>query len=224
MTLHDIQSSLDELKERHPGITEEMVGVLLAAGGWEKKSIEEAELLFRSQQSNSALPHHDETFLPPLEEKRIEAPEIPSTAPESLIPVSRAEEVEKSSIPDNLPLRPFETSPHVWPFSKYKDVFHADAVSNEPVASLEVPVPQAVGEVKTEVHIPAPEAQVDVMEVLREAQAPSVVEAEASSHAPEIVIEKAPLTKKDEVMIAFGAALLLSAILLILYMFNNERL
>ena len=32
----------------------------------------------------------------------------------------------QAKLPDNLPLLPFESSPHVWSFSKYKDVFHPD--------------------------------------------------------------------------------------------------
>ena len=36
-----------------------------------------------------------------------------------------AKEVEP---PMNLPLKPFESSPHVWPFSKYKDVFHGETM------------------------------------------------------------------------------------------------
>lgn len=216
MILQDIQRSLDELQERHPGITEEMVGVMLTAGGWEKKSIEEAQLLFRSRSVKSAFPHEDDIFLPPLEEKLIEAPEVVAAAPpESLVRASGVTEVKQSSLPDNLPLRPFETSPHVWSFSKYKDVFHAD--TSTPLAPLQaksvasrVIVPE---EQKQEISYRAPEKQPELL--------PHEVQA---YDAPEIIVAKTSLTKKDEVMIAFGAALLLAAVLLILYMFNNGRL
>lgn len=33
--------------------------------------------------------------------------------------------------PDNLPLRPFEKTNHVWPFSRYKDVFYGEVMPIE---------------------------------------------------------------------------------------------
>jgi len=49
---------------------------------------------------------------------------------ESLIlrnePVKIKTVMNQVPLPDNLPLLPFESSPHVWSFSKYKDVFHPD--------------------------------------------------------------------------------------------------
>lgn len=218
MTLHDIQSSLDELRARHPGITEEMVGVLLAAGGWEKKSIEEAQLLFRSQAPVPALPHEDDALLPPPEEKLIEQP-LPNgiREPESLVAAGDAADTAHGHIPDNLPLRPFETSPHVWPFSKYKDVFHADAKGEE---REEVAAPAKAEEVGASMAL-APEPDIPAP---REESAPVAVQAELVPSMTDIRLEKAPLTRKDEVMIAFGAALLLAAVMLVLYMFNNGRL
>jgi hypothetical protein len=35
---------------------------------------------------------------------------------------------EYVEIPDDLPMRPFESAPHIWPFSKYKQVFHGDVM------------------------------------------------------------------------------------------------
>lgn len=52
------------------------------------------------------------------------------TEPQSLV----EQKVEQKSLsreiepPENLPLKPFESTPHVWPFSKYKEVFHGDAM------------------------------------------------------------------------------------------------
>ncbi len=57
----------------------------------------------------------------------------PKKEPESLIvheqikkerPVSQV----VADIPDNLPLLPFESSSHVWAFSKYKDTFHGEVM------------------------------------------------------------------------------------------------
>lgn len=44
-------------------------------------------------------------------------------------------EVKEDAIPENLPLRPFESNSHVWPFSMYKDVFHS---ASEPLLAPEV--------------------------------------------------------------------------------------
>ncbi len=41
-------------------------------------------------------------------------------------PVKIKAAMSQAPLPDNLPLLPFESSPHVWSFSKYKDVFHPD--------------------------------------------------------------------------------------------------
>ncbi len=52
------------------------------------------------------------------------------TVRESLVihtePVRTRTSTSPVKLPDNLPLLPFESSPHVWSFSKYKDVFHPD--------------------------------------------------------------------------------------------------
>ena len=34
----------------------------------------------------------------------------------------------ETEIPHDLPLRPFESAPHVWPFSRYKDVFYGEVM------------------------------------------------------------------------------------------------
>ncbi len=49
--------------------------------------------------------------------------------PESLIvPIKENYFKKEVELPDNLPLRPFESAPHVWPFSKYKDVFYGEVM------------------------------------------------------------------------------------------------
>lgn len=42
--------------------------------------------------------------------------------------VKRVGNAPKSEPPENLPLKPFESTPHVWPFSKYKEVFHGETM------------------------------------------------------------------------------------------------
>lgn len=48
---------------------------------------------------------------------------------ESLIhPVAVTERNKEVEIPGNLPLKPFESTPHVWSFSKYNDVFYGEVM------------------------------------------------------------------------------------------------
>lgn len=51
-----------------------------------------------------------------------------TTEPESLIipTVTQTAPAKKVDPPGNLPLKPFESSDHVWPLSRYNDVFHGD--------------------------------------------------------------------------------------------------
>lgn len=55
---------------------------------------------------------------------------IISNEPQSLVsPTSeQSSSVKPVEIPDDLPMRPFESAPHIWPFSKYKQVFHGDVM------------------------------------------------------------------------------------------------
>jgi hypothetical protein len=68
-----------------------------------------------------------ESFIPPTTTENIN-----NLKKESLIEpvVSNTINRQKSEIPENLPLLPFEGSSHVWTFSKYKDTFNDDAVSD----------------------------------------------------------------------------------------------
>ena len=44
-------------------------------------------------------------------------------------------------IPENLPLVPFESSPHIWSFSKYKSIFHKDEKKEEQVKQQNIALP-----------------------------------------------------------------------------------
>ncbi len=46
----------------------------------------------------------------------------------STVTISQTKNVEESEPPHNLPLRPFETTEHIWPFSRYKDVFYGEVM------------------------------------------------------------------------------------------------
>jgi hypothetical protein len=70
--------------------------------------------------------------------------------PESLVvhDESRREQKQNPAIPENLPMRPFESSPHVVPFSKYKETFYKEEIA---------PVPAGEVEEKNDHSIPQPE-------------------------------------------------------------------
>lgn len=226
MTINEIQATLDQLKERHPNLNEGLVLTLLEAGGWNKNDIRDAVALYKVTSSNSSLPHEEQIALPEnpelllTEHNEVVKEEIPEIIKEpEVVEETIAEPKEKESlvvsleenksenkenyIPHDLPLKPFEASPHIWQFSKYKDVFYGSAPAPAPVKVEVKP------EIKVEKIIEIP--KVDVLKVI-----PVPV--------PEIKLTKVPLTKKDEGIVAIGALLTLVAVLLIVYMYSHGRL
>lgn len=75
------------------------------------------------------IPVQPKVFIPAEKEAYIEKKEK-KEEPQSLIVPKKQEEssIKKVDPPENLPLKPFESAPHVWPFSKYKEVFHGDVM------------------------------------------------------------------------------------------------
>lgn len=58
---------------------------------------------------------------------------VPVPEPQSLItpivpPVTISNPNNNQELPHDLPLKPFESAPQVWPFSKYKDVFYGEVM------------------------------------------------------------------------------------------------
>lgn len=119
---------------------------------------------------------------------------------ESLIttaPVEKKRVLKESDIPSNLPLTPFESSPRVWSFSKYKDIFH--------------------GEQKT--------APVEIAKQQEEVLVTPVPhQSSESEDAEEVSLEKTPLTKQDEGLAFLASVMLLVIILILGYMYSNGRL
>lgn len=146
-------------------------------------------------------------------------------------------------LPHNLPLRPFETSEHIWPFSRYKDVFFGDSnvMPGEPEEnSLEekgtiippaqtVPVPVVVPvaqEVKQEV---APE----VISVAHVREESPVVSPMSPAIAPDVAQPKPTSTPSVQMntsvsgddTLVFTACLMLFLLLLLLwYVYGAGRL
>lgn len=225
MTLHEIEETLAELIKRHPGLDEKLLVTLLRAGGWEEKTIEEAKTLFASRgdpKEQQALPTlQEEPLLMPeigtdhLLEEGTQEKEEPVSEPQSLIKEETPASVsKKEELPHNLPLRPFETSEHIWPFSRYKDVFYGESEESFVPASP----PKSFA---NETTAPLP---------LKETKAPAV--SPVSSPAPsaplaaggEIHITPVPKTKGDEKLVMMASIMLLSILLMLGYMYGNGRL
>ncbi len=137
--------------------------------------------------------------------------------PESLIipkeqsfPTSR--KVAPAEIPEDLPLLPFESSPHVWSFSRYKNVFHGEQKQER-----EVPVSQPP--------MVSPPTFVSNPIVVTQAPRP-VLDGKKVKHEEdeEVSLEKVPLTRGDESLVFLAGTMLLVIILILGYMYSNGRL
>ncbi len=107
---------------------------------------------------------------------------------------------KQPEIPEGLPLLPFESSEQVWPFSKYKDVFHGEVMPS-------IVTEKQVDQDKRDIRPGIPPTQ-------RIGPEDDI----------EIDLEKTPMTKGDESLV-FLAGLMLFVIILILgYMYSNGRL
>lgn len=256
MNLHEIEETLEQLRSRHNGLNEAMLVTLLRSGGWEEKNIQEALFLFRSQgtggdketrtkEVESLPPLQSEPDLPPpidehhlLLDHNTETPvaeggvpafvPIPDKAndPQSLVSSGQLTRTQKDEIPHNLPLRPFETSDHVWPFSRYRDVFYGDSpepkmeTKEEKKIETEPTLATIKGEtggtgIEMAAVLPPPEAiQIEPVHV-----------PDPSSHPPlEKEIVPVPLTKSDEKLVILACVMLVAILLLLGYMYSNGRL
>ncbi|MEZ0208549.1 MAG: hypothetical protein ACAH17_00025 [Candidatus Paceibacterota bacterium] len=235
MTLTETEETLQTLIDRHPGLDDSMLVTLLSAGGWEAKEIETVRVLLKEKNKGPAeevVAHKNLPILPevldlpaeiqpdhllvslnpPVHEELITSPVVEHTPePQSL---TQSTEVvvgaRRDELPHDLPLRPFETSDHIWPFSRYKDVFYGEAESEKQETKPTLPVVIAK-EVVLPVEIKAAPAP-----VIREVPAPTPVSKQ----------EPLPLdsgTGEDKLVLV--ASVMLLAVLLILgYMYSNGRL
>jgi hypothetical protein len=158
-------------------------------------------ILVETPASNPPLPQPEKNItveIPaaPLTVQEIHsAPVVPSLIiREEVRPLSR--DIDKEALlPPNLPLVPFESSPHVWSFSEYKDTYHKDL----PVSNQESSV-----ENSKEVHVQKVDQKVEEDE--------------------EILLEKTPMTKGDESLVFLASMMLFVIILILGYMYSNGRL
>lgn len=126
-----------------------------------------------------------------------------SKEPESLVtektiirPVTQPVE-----IPENLPLKPFETTPHIWPFSKYKEVFHGtEKTQQKEPQSIQVPPPVVAGDPHVE------------------------QSSQEEHHHAHVEMKRSELDGEDEGLIFLTGVALLVILLLLAYMYSNGRL
>ena len=130
-----------------------------------------------------------------------------SNEPQSLIeplPETRQLNLEEN-LPENLPLKPFESTGHVWSLSRYKEVFHRDD-SN--------PSKQDEKNINSE-HIE--ESKTSKPE-------PSVHKEKEDVVVKKIKIKRTGFDGEDEGLIFLTGTALLVIILLLAYMYSNGRL
>lgn len=243
MTLSETEETIKTLQSRHQGLNEEMLITLLQAGGWENKHIEEAKMIFRSLGNRSIALSKVESKnvpLPPLQESHLFIPQadvdhlleehntvtevVSVPQPQSLVvervPVQQNR--NKEELPHNLPLRPFETSEHIWPFSRYRDVFYGDLPAEPKIEKTEVKTHVNVTpQVTVHVDTPAPQPpEVRVVEKIVE----RIVEKPVPYAVP-VSTHTAPQTGGgDEKLVILACVMLLTILLLLGYMYSNGRL
>lgn len=148
----------------------------------------------------------------------------------------------KEDLPHNLPLRPFETSEHVWPFSRYKDIFYGEDTAPSLVEAPIVPQPEP-----SPVRPVTPLVAVPPREVFPPQKSESVLQADVSQfmtppppvpapvqepihmpvfRAPPQVERKVVIVEKtgDEKLVIMASVMLLAILLLLGYMYSNGRL
>lgn len=128
--------------------------------------------------------------------------------PQSRIPETLPEEIatskkEAPEIPDELPLRPFEGSPHVWSFSKYKAMFFGDDAPQSEPPVVTPPTPQVA----------------EPVTVHRE----EVVHQHVHVTVP-VVFKPEPLSQKDKQLVITASVLLLVILLMLWYMYSQGRI
>lgn len=251
MTLHEIEETVHLLASRHKELDEVLLVTLLRAGGWEEKDIAEGKLIYRTLSRNALIGSPAKTS--PLIGSTQSLPELPSevdvehrisehvvsekaanSTPVSLVPDHKLNPGSREELPHNLPLRPFETSEHIWPFSRYKDVFFGDApepevkeiqpqpkkVVQESAPAIEAITPQVEVKKEEPVMIPVPVKVVEtkIIEV-PVPQAPTVPPVQ-------VFVRNVPTppSKGDDKLVITAVAMLVVILLLLGYMYSNGRL
>lgn len=150
---------------------------------------------------------------------------------ESLIVPKKEDAPRKISehIPEDLPLLPFESSPHVWSFSRYKDVFHGEVMPKKEDGKeiKEIPVVITVEPVAVAHVIPTPVAEPVPTYQIPPARPIAPIKPRVffpPEEDEEVSLEKVPMTRGDESLVFLAGVMLLGIILILGYMYSNGRL
>lgn len=135
--------------------------------------------------------------------------------PESLIShtdsLERKEQKDSHVIPENLPLLPFESSPHIWSFSKYKNIFYKEDIPKEQIRE------------EIQVITVMPQERI-VSEAIFSKPLQDKTSIKSGIVDEEVVIKKIPYTKEDQSLVFLAGMMLLAIILILGYMYSNGRL
>lgn len=135
---------------------------------------------------------------------------------------------KKDELPHNLPLRPFETSEHVWPFSRYRDVFFGEDAEQ----------PHLVEETPPRVEVVAPVVPSVSQVIVTE---PAQVQSEVPKENDDVTLDRmfkreldpAPVFIQqtvsrqmhgEEKLVVTACVMLLVILMLLGYMYSNGRL
>ncbi len=130
-------------------------------------------------------------------------PIIPVVEQQSLVSPALVQNTEtRDGLPHNLPLRPFETSEHIWPLSRYKDVFY--------------------GNVAEEAHAETSQSEIKATPKMEERVAYTPKEV-AQPFIPTQTNPSQP-SSGDEKLVIMACVMLLIILLLLGYMYSNGRL
>lgn len=201
----------DNLEKR--GNKQEKVAHFVSEDVAEEKALTKVEQITPMEKTEER--EDESSKVVPLEEelpKRVEE--------ESLIKESESVRQEKpnawSELPDNLPLVPFESAPHVWSLGRYKDTFYSESkVEEKKIETLTTTTTYT--EEKKEVPVP----------VATERPASAVVSQPIPpKKEPEVEIdyEKTPISTGEESLVVLAGIMLLAIMLILGYMYGNGRL
>lgn len=124
------------LKSPHNEITE-TITALLPAVQEEPVFVPEVDIAHRlsdhyeNNDKNIDMVAKTDIFAQKTEPEPAEQQSLVSPAPEPIIRNTSVEKVTEEP-PHNLPLKPFEATPQIWSFARYKSIFYGDAVHQEP--------------------------------------------------------------------------------------------
>ncbi len=212
MNLFDVKNALETIVRLNPGIKEERLIVLLQAANWDHAHIDEAVILFRGMTPEISAPQVDEKHLLAQHEEAPQSVSFDAVIPSpdkapiaSPYPPKEAEPIAthvplEEHLPASLPVKPFDASPQVLTFSKYKDMYHGGEI---------VPVLQKGGRT-----------------IISSSTGEELVHIPNTGFIPKRYVfdPTEPLTGTDVSLVFIVSMLIIIIVLLMGYMYTNGRL